>query len=176
MRVESGFGFHGALVRSRIYLALRYRPPFSWLRLFLGILKGDIRRVPVASFTNLGAFSYGQDEGWHPYTAVLRQIDADAELSAGGSVLRDFYQQFTPGTESGFLPVHLDDQWRSIKTCYLPPWGGGKIVNHEDWFEHWTGPKSENSTICLFNKLKSLYVRIKAEGVPIDLAVRLCQR
>ena len=45
-----------------------------------------------------------------------------------------------------------------------PPWSGGKIVDFSDQFEHWTGPKSDESINSLFHRLKTLYAKLASEG------------
>ena len=152
-----------SIVRSRFYIHLRYRRPFCWAWFILLFLTGTIRNVPVASLTNLGAFSFSQD-GWHPYTAVLKEIDGDPELHSQDSILREFYNRFIPESRDGFLPIHSDDSWQSTKKCFLPPWRGGKIVDFSEQFEHWTGPKSDESTNFLFHQLKALCAKLESEG------------
>jgi hypothetical protein len=112
-----------SVVSSRLYFLLRYRPPFCWASFVLLLLTGKIRNVPVASLTNLGAFSFSQD-GWHPYTAVLKQIDGDPELRSQDSILREFYNRFVPESRNGFLPIHSKHSWQSTKECYVSPWRG----------------------------------------------------
>ena len=147
----------------RIYAAFLYGRPFAWIWFLLYIATGKVRRVPVTSLTNLGAFSYSQN-GWHHFTAALKQIDSDPCISPETSILRPFYDCFRPDTRDGFLPAHANDQWNSTKSCYLPPWGGGKTVNFSDTFEHWTGPKDDESLSFVFGRLRALYSKIRSEG------------
>lgn len=146
-----------------LYRALRYRRPVCWVRLAVQSLTGKARRMPVSSLVNMAAFSFSQD-GWHPYTELLKQIDNNPDLKPETSVLREFYDRFTPETRDGFLPVHADGQWESDMTCYRPPWGGGKDVDCGDEFEHWTGPKSAEAVESLFRRINGIYQTLKAEG------------
>ena len=161
----------------RVYSIFRYRWPFSWVWFLLYLVTGKVRRVPVNSLTNLGAFSYSQT-GWHPFNAALKQLDRDPDICPRDSILTQFYDRSNRNTQDGYLPVHSEDGWQSTKTCYLPPWRGGKNVNFDDTFEHWTGPKSEEAVAFLFNRLKSMYHRLRSEGYrPLsypDGFIRVC--
>ena len=161
----------------RVYAIFRYRWPFSWVWFLLYLVTGKVKRVPVSSLTNLGAFSYSQS-GWHPFTAALKQLDRDPGICSRNSILTQFYDRFTGDARNGYLPVHSEDGWQSIQTCYLPPWRGGKKVIFDDTFEHWTGPKSDEAVAFLFNRLKAMYSKLKSEGYrPLsypDGFIRVC--
>jgi len=124
---------------------------------------GDLRRVPVDTLTNLGAFSYGSN-GWNPLTMALKEIDEHHDGFSAIDILSSFYQTYDATDSIGYLPVHHHTYWSSIKTCYQPPWSGGKIVRSSDDFEHWTGPKSKNDCRMIYDNLKRVYFMLKSKG------------
>jgi len=138
-------------------------PPASYLLFLIYLATGQIRKVSVDALTNLAAFSFSQD-GWHPFTAVLSQLSQDPNGTTASSTLKKFYGRFAPQPSEGFLPVHRDKSWKSPRECYIPPWGGGKVVTCSETFEHWTGPKSNESIVLLLERLKLTYSKLKSEG------------
>ena len=105
--------------------------PISCAFFALYLLTGQVKRVPVQLLTTFGAFTYSQD-GWHHYTAALKQMDQDPDTSPENSILRAFYDRFSLKPGDGYLPVHANDLWRSTMKGYLPPWGGGRVVTYSD--------------------------------------------
>jgi hypothetical protein len=137
--------------------------PFSWAFFVLFRLTGQVKRVPVKLLTTFGAFSYSQD-GWHHYTAALKEMDQEPKTNPENSILNTFYHRFSPKPGDSYLPVHDQDYWQSTKACYLPPWGGGRVVTFSNRMEQWTGPKTEDDISFHFNHLKTLCARIRSEG------------
>jgi hypothetical protein len=140
--------------KSWIWRFVRFRPPVCWLRFIFLFICGDLKRVPVDTLTNLGAFSYSSN-GWHPFTIALKEIDGLHNGFPTTDILSSFYQRFDATDSIGYLPVHHQESWSSIKICYQPPWSGGKTVRSSDDFEHWTGPKSTNDCRMIYDKAVS---------------------
>ena len=152
-----------ASLPQRVISRLSFVWPFSWAFLVLYLLTGQVKRVPVELLTTFGAFSYSQD-GWHHYTAALKEMDQDPSAGPENSILRAFYDRFSLQPRDGYLPVHEQDCWQSTKTCYLPPWGGGRVVTFGNRMEQWTGPKTDDDIKFHFDHLKTLCVEIKSQG------------
>ena len=147
----------------RIIARLSFVWPFSWAFFVLYFLTGQVKRVPIRLLTTFGAFSYSQD-GWHHYTAALKQLDQDPDISPENSILKAFYDRFCLNPGDDYLPGQANDLWQSTKTGYLPPWGGGRVVTYSDRMEQWTGPKTEDDIKFHFSHLTTLCAQIKSEG------------
>lgn len=128
-----------------------------------GIFKYKFSFVKVDDLVNIGAFSYSK-KYWHPFNAVLNEFDIEKGLDHQTSVLSEFYAKYDLNEKQGFLMAHNKGSWDSIKTAYVPPWGGGKKVNPNNDFEHWIGPKSPKQIDKFLKYFKDLYYKIKREG------------
>ena len=118
----------------------------------------NLVRISLSDCVNIGGFSYGQ-QGNHPLIRVFSEFDQNTGFDYTTSSLVDFYAK----NQFQNFPVLFckSNSQNENERSFIPPWGGGKVVNVHNEFEHWIGPKTNEEIDCLLTHLHTIYQVVK---------------
>jgi len=146
---------------STAYHSWRHSLSYSCIRILMDIGTRQLVRVPLEICTNVLGFSYSRN-GWHYYTALLREFDEHQDHSVGSAFLYGFYELYRPETFPQFIvppgysltrtPSLMDTPWFRL------------TIDHTCDDVHQCGPRSSSAIDADVRRMWLLYEKFRAEG------------
>lgn len=129
--------------------------------------------VDIDIIRNKHFYSYSKD-GWHPFTAFLKEYISNPSIDYDNSILKRYYELFKPKNQAEALFVQEDETMAPLNSnsamSLLMPWSlYPRIFLSEKHLDkshgmHIQGPVSREKGKFEFNRLIELYLSIKTHG------------